>query len=175
MPHVLDPVVVFDPEGREVRLGQLWADRTVVLVFVRHFGCVFCKQQIAEMGLLLDRVRRMGADIVVIGHGSVEEARAFRDEEQLTLPLLTDPSRVSYCALEMRRGLTSVLRPSVFTRALASWRAGFRQSRVAGDPLQQGGVVVIARGGVEGLRYVSQGAGDHPSPARIFAALEVPP
>ena len=175
MPHVLDHIIVFDPEGREVRLGQLWADRTVALVFIRHFGCVFCQQQIAEVSPLLDRVRRMGADIVVIGQGSVEEARAFRDTEKLTLPLLTDPSRASYCALEMRRGLTSVLRPSVVTRALATWRAGFRQSRVAGDPLQQGGVVVIAPGGIERFRYISQEAGDHPSPARILAALEARP
>lgn len=27
-----------DPDGKAVRLGSLWADRPVVLVFVRHFG-----------------------------------------------------------------------------------------------------------------------------------------
>jgi hypothetical protein len=27
-----------DPEGREVRLRSLWAERPVVLVFIRHFG-----------------------------------------------------------------------------------------------------------------------------------------
>jgi peroxiredoxin len=175
MPHVLDPIVVYDPEGHEVRLGQLWADRTVVLVFVRHFGCVFCKQQLAEISPLRDRVRGMGADIVVIGQGSVEEARAFRHTEKVTLPLLTDPSRASYCALDMRRGPTSVLRLSVVTRALAAWRAGFRQSRVAGDPLQQGGVLVIAPGGIERFRYLSQGAGDHPPPTRMLDALDVQP
>jgi hypothetical protein len=29
---------VLDPDGREVRLGDLWRDRPVVLVFIRHFG-----------------------------------------------------------------------------------------------------------------------------------------
>ena len=29
---------VLDTDGREVRLGDLWKDRTVVLVFIRHFG-----------------------------------------------------------------------------------------------------------------------------------------
>jgi len=175
MPHVLDPIVVFDLEGREVRLGQLWADRTVVLVFVRHFGCVFCKQQLAEISPLLDRVQRVGARIVVIGQGSIEEARVFRDTEKLTLPLLTDPSRASYCALDMRRGLTSVLRASVVVRAWSTWRAGFRQSHVAGDALQQGGVVVIAPGGVERFRFISREAGDHPAPADILTALEPRP
>ena len=27
-----------DPDGRVVRLGSLWQDETVVLVFLRHFG-----------------------------------------------------------------------------------------------------------------------------------------
>ncbi len=175
MPHVLDLVVVFDPEGRQVRLGQLWADRTVVLAFVRHFGCLFCRQQIAGLRPFLDRIRARGAELVVIGHGSIEEARAFRDEEQLTVPLLTDPSRQSYCALQMRRGLDSVLSPAVLVRGFRAWRAGFRQSHVAGDPLQQGGVVVIAPGGVERFRYISQDASDHPTPAQILAVLERQP
>ena len=29
---------VLDEQGAAVRLGDLWKDRTVVLVFVRHFG-----------------------------------------------------------------------------------------------------------------------------------------
>lgn len=29
---------VLDLEGGEIRLGDLWAERTVVLVFLRHYG-----------------------------------------------------------------------------------------------------------------------------------------
>ncbi len=29
---------ILDLDGNEVRLGELWAERTVVLVFVRHYG-----------------------------------------------------------------------------------------------------------------------------------------
>jgi hypothetical protein len=73
----------------------------------------------------------------------------------------------------MRRGLSSALVPAVLTRAFRAWRSGFRQSRTAGDPLQQGGVVVIAPGGVERFRYISQEAGDHPPPDWILTALDV--
>ena len=175
MSHVLDSMVVFDPEGRRVRLGQLWADRIAVLVFVRHFGCLLCRQQIAGISRLVDRVQAMGADLVVIGQGSIEEARAFRDQERLTMPLLTDPTRQSYEAMAMRRGLGSLLTAKSAGLAFNAWRSGFRQSRVAGDPLQQGGVVVIAPGGVERFRYISQQAGDHPPPAQILRALDAPP
>ena len=173
MPHVLDNMVVFDPEGRRVRLGQLWADRIAVLVFVRHFGCVLCRQQIGDITPLFDRVKAMGADLVVVGHGSVEEARTFREEEKLRIPLLTDPTRQSHDVLGMRRGLTSLITGSSLGRAFTAWHSGYRQSRVAGDPLQQGGVVVIAPGGVEHFRFISREAGDHPTSEQILAALTV--
>lgn len=31
-------VVLPDSEGHEIQLGSLWADRPVVLVFLRHYG-----------------------------------------------------------------------------------------------------------------------------------------
>ena len=34
----LAPLTVLDPAGRPQRLGDLWRERTVVLVFIRHFG-----------------------------------------------------------------------------------------------------------------------------------------
>ncbi len=34
----LAEIVLRDHEDREVRLGDLWADRTAVLVWLRHYG-----------------------------------------------------------------------------------------------------------------------------------------
>jgi hypothetical protein len=34
----LETVTVLDLEGRAVPLASLWADRPVVLAFIRHFG-----------------------------------------------------------------------------------------------------------------------------------------
>lgn len=34
----LESVTVLDLDGRPVRLASLWADRPVVLAFIRHFG-----------------------------------------------------------------------------------------------------------------------------------------
>lgn len=171
MAHVLDGLNVFDSDGRAIRLGQLWADRTAVLLFVRHFGCLFCRQQIAEILPSLSRIRATGGELFIVGNGSVDEANAFQREHQLPVTVFTDPTRQAYCALEMRSGLGTVLRPSVFLRSLKALRSGFRQSVVAGDPLQQGGVVVVGAGGSERYRYISQSAGDHPTAGAILASL----
>ena len=34
----LTDVFVLDTDGQEVRLGTLWQEQPVVLVFVRHYG-----------------------------------------------------------------------------------------------------------------------------------------
>jgi len=34
----LEDVVLQDDMGRDVRLGDLWRDRPVALVFLRHYG-----------------------------------------------------------------------------------------------------------------------------------------
>lgn len=34
----LAPIELKDSEGREVRIGSLFEDRSLVLVFLRHFG-----------------------------------------------------------------------------------------------------------------------------------------
>jgi len=34
----LTDVFVLDTDGQEVRLGALWQEQPVVLVFVRHYG-----------------------------------------------------------------------------------------------------------------------------------------
>ena len=34
----LSPLVLPDPDGREVRLGSLWEERPAVVVFLRHYG-----------------------------------------------------------------------------------------------------------------------------------------
>ena len=34
----LQDVRVLDLDGGELRLGALWAERTLVLVFLRHYG-----------------------------------------------------------------------------------------------------------------------------------------
>ena len=34
----LEALTLHDPDDNEVRLGDAWKDRTVVLAFIRHFG-----------------------------------------------------------------------------------------------------------------------------------------
>jgi hypothetical protein len=36
--RTLEPIALPDADGKTHRLGDLWAERPIVLVFLRHFG-----------------------------------------------------------------------------------------------------------------------------------------
>jgi peroxiredoxin len=133
---------------------------------------MFCQQQVAQLRDVVDEIRGRGADLIVVGNGGVEQARVFRDAQELPFALYTDPSLESYRLAGLRHGLGSSMSPRVALHAVAALRQGFRQHRTQGDPVQQGGVFVIAKGGGLLYQYVSREAGDHPDNADLLRALD---
>ncbi|MEZ4400701.1 MAG: peroxiredoxin-like family protein [Kofleriaceae bacterium] len=112
-----------------------------------------------------------GASLAVIGNGAPTYLSDFRRTTGYDGPLYTDPSLVIYQVLRLRRGLGSVLRPSVAAHAVRAVRGGFRQGATQGHALQQGGVAVVDERGAIRYRYASRAAGDHPAVADVLAAV----
>jgi peroxiredoxin len=160
---------VLDERKAVHRLADLWAKQTMVGVWVRHFGCMFCREQVGELREVVPEIHAAGAELVVIGNGSPEAIPGFRAASGYEGPLYTDPRRESYRAAGMKRGLYPSLK--LVKNGLRALKHGFRQGKTEGDPFQQGGVLLIAPGGELRWSYISQQAGDHPTPAEILAAL----
>ena len=120
----------------------------------------------------IDDIRRLGAELVIVGNGSQEFAADFRQEFELDGPLLVDPELRAYRAAGLRRGRLELLAPRLPLNALRALIGGSRQTGVKGDPWQLGGVFAIRPPGELTYRYVSREAGDHPPVEGILAALE---
>ncbi len=162
---------VLDPDGASVRLGTLWADRPAVLVWLRHFGCLFCKEQTAEFRARSDDVEAAGARLVFIGNGGVRYAGGFRDEFCPDCTVLTDPQLQSYKLIGARSGVLNTLGPQAWGAGVRAFARGARQHRTQGSPFQQGGVLVVAPGDTVAYAYLSKAAGDHPSVDEVIAAI----
>ncbi len=145
----------------------------------------------AQLRREVDGIHLHGAELVVIGNGTSNFARAFKEEVRLETPLFVDPTCASYRALSMKRGIA---------RTLGSWRtwvshfhalrAGIRERRAAviarwwrlslpalipgsqGDAWQLGGVLIVLPDGRIAYRRLSAIAGDHPRTTEVLAALE---
>lgn len=119
----------------------------------------------------LTEIRGRGAELVVIGNGSVYFAKTFQEDLAIDFPVYTDPSLVTFKAAGLRRDFGAAINTKVVTGAIRALKKGFRQTSTQGDPWQQGGVFVVLPPGEERFGYVSSAAGDHPSNEAVLAAL----
>jgi peroxiredoxin len=171
IPAALADCIVQDQEGADVRLGDVWKDKPTILAFVRHFGCVFCREQVTELNREKAKIEGAGGQLVVVGSGTPNFVRGFREQTGFEGQVLCDPSVSTYREAGMKRGFFTVINPVVAARGLASMARGFRQGRVQGDPYQEGGVLVVRPPGELVYKQVSKSAGDHPPAAEVIAAL----
>jgi hypothetical protein len=166
---------VRDLDGSVVRLGDEWAERPAVVVWLRHFGCIFCKEQAAELRAHQGEIEALGARLIFVGNGDVGFANQFVEAHCPGCRVLTDPDLGTYVEIGARRGWRSTLAPSAVRAGIRAFRRGHRQSRVEGVPDQQGAVLVLLPGDRLEYAYLSRAAGDHPRVSEILKALRRAP
>ncbi|MCA9674064.1 MAG: AhpC/TSA family protein [Kofleriaceae bacterium] len=164
-------MTVLDADRTPIELGELWRDGTAVLVFVRHFGCILCRDHVAALSRRRDELAAAGATLHIIGNGSPSFIDGFRDALGYDGTIYTDPSLEVYRAAGLKRGVTTVFNLRAAGAALSALRHGQRQGRTQGDNWQQGGVLVVSPAGEILWSHVSGYAGDNAAPDAILAAL----
>lgn len=150
--------------NKGVNLADLSKEKPVLLVFLRHFGCTFCREAMDEVSRNRDDIEAKGAEIVLVHmveHG-IGDDHLF-EYGLLDTHQISDPTKKLYNAFELKRGKFSQL------FGLRSWVEGFRAGAIkgygigkeAGDNLQMPGLFVISDGKVvQGFRH--QYASDRP-------------
>ena len=148
-PTIGDPapnVTVTTIEGDTQQLEPLWlgSEKGIALVFLRHYGCPFCRNHARK----IDRARQAFADaglsVALIGSGTLHEAREFNRAVQLAVPLYNDPERIAYAAYGLgHASLASVLHPSVIGSGILSTIRGNVPHRSTGDPMQLQGQFIV--------------------------------
>src|SRR6185503_17023327 len=106
-----------------------------------------CREHVVQLHRKIDLIRNAGAELFVIGNGSPSFIAGFREETAWDGPVYTDPSLAVYKAAELKRGVVRTFNPFAIGKTVKAFAQGHRQGRTQGDPWQQGGVLVIAKGG----------------------------
>ena len=118
-----------------------------------------------------DDFSKRGAQLAVVGNGSVKDLKKFRDVTGYRGILLTDPSRDSYKFLKFKSGLTDIIGMKSFTQGFSALRSGFMPGSLQGHALQLGGAVVVVPEGNITYFFKSSAAGDHPPVETLLAAV----
>ncbi|MEO8680316.1 MAG: SelL-related redox protein [Vicinamibacterales bacterium] len=105
------------------------ADRAPVLVIVlRHFGCTFCREAIADVARSREAIREAGAAVAFVHGASVAEAEPwFRDPALADAVVISDPALEHYRAFGLgRTGAQSLIDPKIWARgAVCALSHGF--------------------------------------------------
>lgn len=170
----LAEITLPDQDGRSIRMRELWRDGPAVIVWLRQFGCPFCRAYAVELNRAQNRFTEAGARLVAIGQGTPEEAGRFRRRLRIGLQVLTDADRVTYLWAGTKLAtLDELIGPLMVGRALVRMA---RQRVVVGhntaDEAQLGGSIVVTADGRVPFAHISRDASDVASPADILAAIE---
>ena len=147
-------------DGETVSLHGLAAQRPIALVFLRHLGCVFCREQVATL-----RDAMPEENVAFVSMSEPKQAARFRIWMKSPHPFLCDPPQRLYREFGLQRAsLGGLIGPRVAVRGFEAYRAGFRGGRVQGDGWQLGGTFVMEETGQVSAAFPAIDAGDHPSP-----------
>jgi peroxiredoxin len=167
----LGHVEVLDIWGKPVFFRDLWQGKTTVVVFVRHFGCLYCHEHASTVVHAKNDIEAAGGSLLLLGHGNPVHAGQFSRQVGLEGLVFTDPARILYRALGMKHGILRVYNLESSRHMARATRAGFKNRGVLGDRWQLGGTVVLDARGTIVYRHVSQIAGDHGSVSDVLFAV----
>ena len=136
-------------------LGEIADRKPVLLVFLRHFGCSFCREAIDDIARRRQKFESNGAEVVLV-HMARERSIAekfFKKYKLFPVNHISDPDKRFYRAFGLGRGTPGQL------FGLMNWIRGFQASVIdghgasfhgedLGDGFQMPGVFTLHRGQV---------------------------
>lgn len=126
--------------------------KPVMLVFLRHFGCSFCREALSDIAERRASIEEMGTKIIFVHMADMEAAEKFFKKYKLQgISHISDPD----CKYYAEFGLTKGNFTQLF--GLRSWMRGFETAVVKqhgmappiGDGFQMPGVFVIRSGEIQ--------------------------
>ena len=138
-------------------LRSLSSETPALVVFLRHFNCIYCRESLAELRRLRSQIEAEGVTIAVVHMGTESQAEDLLSLFGLSnVERFSDPERRLYRAFGLERtSLGQLLAP-------ASWmgmvRAGLKSQFIpgkklkgmVGDVLQMPGVFLLSDGNIVG-------------------------
>ncbi len=140
------------------------ATRPTVVVFLRHLGCVFCRQMLGDLRDRRQDIERAGMGIALVHMASDRQAElVFRLYGLEDVPRFSDPDRSLYAAFGLRRAtVRELLSADLLKRGLeACVHDRHAMGIPRGDPMQMPGVFVVDRGWIL-TRFVHEHPWDRP-------------
>jgi hypothetical protein len=150
-------------------LADLSAQKSVLLVFLRHAGCVFCRQTLYDLARERAAIKSSGAHIVIVHMGDSAELLPVLEMYGLSgIDRICDEEQVLYHAFGLKRGtLGQLFGPRAIWRGLlAALIGGHGFGLPRADARQLPGVFLLRECSVTG-RFRHRSVADRPDYSAI--------
>lgn len=145
----LDTALETAKDAFGVSLGEMSRRSPVLVVFLRHFGCTYCREAVTDVAERRKQIEADGTRIVMVHMGTPAQADDFFTRYGLPdVTRISDPEARLYRAFELRRAsFWQLFGP----KSLARYRSanvgdGGRIGRPVDDPFRMPGVFLIRHG-----------------------------
>lgn len=172
-PVSLDTALDTLTDDHSVTLRSLSSAGSTLTVLLRHSGCTFCRQTIADLARWKPALDRAGITLAVVG--MTDSMHALRDiglrHNLVGTHWFPDPQRLLYRALDLRRGsFLQLFGPIVWIRGLLAAFQGHGIGKLEGDGFQMPGAFLIHKGRVI-REYRHATAADRPNLAEFACPI----
>ncbi len=126
-------------------LGALSAESPLLLVFLRHFGCTFCREAVDEIAKKREAIEAKGPRLAFVHLGTEEKAKVFFTPYGLVdAPRFGDPEGRLYQTFGlMRAELRQYLNSESLFRMVMAWMSGHFVGLPAGDVQRMPGTFLL--------------------------------
>ena len=119
-----------------------------------------------------DAFDRLGAAVVLVGLGNVEQTAAFKERFDVPFPMIADPDKRLFEAFRLKQATAgSLLSAKMVFRGVTAMAKGHGIGVPQGDVRQLPGVFIIDTDGRILFSHHAAGPADHPRPETLLAAL----
>lgn len=159
-PDILSEMVT--NKGRSV--SELSESSPILLVFLRHFGCAFCRASLIELSKKRKNYENIGVKMVFVHMADYDVADKYFDKYNLSgAEHVMDPDCRYYAGFGIVKGtvnqlfgLTSLMKGFSYT-----FKKGHGWGRIVGDGFQMPGVFLVHHGTVK-ERFIYKTVSDQP-------------
>ncbi len=146
-------------------LAELSYENTVLLIFLRHFGCTFCKNTLDKINQIKSEVHKKDIKIVLVNMSSETIAEKHLQNFNLQdLDYVADEESLLYKAFQLNRGkFFQLFGLKVFIKGIYLWfsKKAFISSAEGADMYQMPGIFILKSGKIQN-KFLYNSVADEP-------------
>ncbi len=167
-PAILNEMVTNNYENLE----KLSDERPVLLVFLRHFGCIFCKEALCDLSEKRTQFENKGIQLIFVHMSENDIADQYFNNYNLSgVSHISDPTARYYKSFKLTKGsFTQLFGLRTWIRGYSAKKEGHQLelAKHLGDSTQMPGLFLIHNGKIRD-QFIHKRASDRPDYDRFLS------